>query len=58
MVLSWEKIVNGTERDVWSNHYIPSSLKPEHFLNPFNSTGESARDFVWETKSISNQNST
>ena len=66
MVLIWEKskrnVVNvveaSSERDIWSNHYVSSSLKPKSFLNPFNSKGESAKDFVWETKSISNQNST
>jgi len=31
-------------------------LKPQSFLNPFNSKGESAKDFVWETKIISIQN--
>jgi len=62
MVLIWEKAINGmlltsSERDIWSNHYVPSSLKLQSFLNPFNSEGESAKDFIWETKSISIQNS-
>jgi len=39
-----------------SNHYVPSSLKPESFLNPFNSKGESGEDFVWKIKSNSIQN--
>ena len=51
---------NGVEalptKDIWSNHYVPSSLKPESFLNPFNSKGESEEDFVWKIKSNSIQN--
>jgi len=40
-----------------SNNYVPSSFKPESFLNPFNSKGESVEDFVWKIKSNSIQNS-
>jgi len=53
----WDVVKASSERDIWSNHYVPSSLKPQSFLNPFNSEGENAKDFVWETKSISIQNS-
>ena len=53
----WNVVKVSSKRDIWSNHYVPNSLKSESFLNLFNSKGESVEDFVWETKSNSNQNS-
>ena len=45
------------ERDILSNDYVSSSLKSKFFLNLFNSKNESGKDFVWEIKSNSIQNS-
>jgi len=42
----WNGVETSSERDIWSNHYVQSSLKPKSFLNPFNSKGESEEDFV------------
>jgi len=53
----WNGVETSSERDIWFNHYVQSSLKSESFLNPFNSKGESGEDFVWKIKSNSIQNS-
>jgi len=53
----WNVVEASSERDIWSNHYAPSSLKSVPSLNHFNSKDKSAQDFVWETKSSSNHNS-
>jgi len=53
----WNGVETSSERDIWSNHYVQSSLKSFSFLNPFNSKGESEEDFVWKIKSNSIQNS-
>ena len=52
----WNSVETLSTKGIWSNHYVPSSLKPKSFLNPFNSKGESGEDFVWEIKSNSIQN--
>jgi len=52
----WNAIKASSEKDICSNHYVPSSLKPQSFLNPLNSKGKSGEDFVWEIKSNSIQN--
>ena len=43
----WNDVEALSKKDIWSNHYVPISLKLESFLNPFNSKGESGEDFVW-----------
>jgi len=53
----WNVVDASSERDIWSNHYVPSSLRSESFVNPFNSKAESGEDFVWESKGNSIQNS-
>ena len=37
VVLIWENVEALCEKDIWSNHYVPNSLKSEPSLNPLNS---------------------
>jgi len=53
----WNGVETSSEREIWYNHYLRSSLKSKSFLNPFNSKDESGEDFVWKIKSNSIQNS-
>jgi len=42
----WNGVEALSEKDIWFNHYVPSSLRLESLLNPFNSKGKSTGDFV------------
>jgi len=53
----WNGVEALSEKDIWSNHYVPSSLKSESSLNLLNSKDISGEYFVWETKSNSIRNS-
>jgi len=43
----WNVVEVSSKKDIWCNHYVPSSLKPRSSLNHFGSKGKSTKHFVW-----------
>ena len=48
----WNGVETSSEREIWYNHYLRSSLKSKSFLNPFNSKGESGEILFGKLKVI------